>query len=166
MRLRTSCDLWPSDFHFPAFTTQYLLHLHMLSAINNHAARSFAFRKRISLPLRSTPSLWQREGNNPARENLKLLVDRVNGLFEKAEAVDGGSEVGVQIVVIGLVVAVFRLAVKVRCERMNKACFIACVAERPHRWLMRRASHFDGDDTKLFRPDGLDTVNLKFKETL
>ena len=45
-------------------------------------------------------------------------------------------------------------------------CFIACVAERPHRWLMRRASHFDGDDTKLFRPDGLDTVNLKFKETL
>ena len=29
------------------------------------------------------------------------------------------------------------------------ACFIACLAERPHRWLMGRASHFDGDDLVL-----------------
>ena len=39
-------------------------------------------------------------------------MDRVNGLFEKAEAVDDGSENGVQIVVIGLLVTVFWLAVE------------------------------------------------------
>ena len=82
-------------------------------------------------------------------ENLKLLMDRINGLFEQAEAVDCGSEDGVQIVVIGLVVAMFRLAVEARCERMDQACFIACVAEGPHRWLMIRASHFDGDNQVL-----------------
>ena len=91
-------------------------------------------------------------------ENLKLLVDHINRPFEKAEAVDGGSEDGVQIVVIGLLVTVFWLAVEARCKRMDQACFIACVAERPHRWLMIRASHFDGDDAKLLRPDGLNTL--------
>ena len=45
-------------------------------------------------------------------ENLKLLVDHINRPFEKAEAVDGGSEDGVQIVVIGLLVTVFWLAVE------------------------------------------------------
>ncbi len=79
-------------------------------------------------------------------ENLKLLVDRIDRLFKKAETVDGGSENGVQIIVIGLVVAVFWLAVEARCERMDQACFITCRSERPQRWLMIRASHFDGDD--------------------
>ena len=73
-------------------------------------------------------------------------ICRATAVFEKAETVDSGSEDGVQIVVIGRVITVFRLAVKARCERVNNACFIACVAERPHGRLVIRASHFDRDN--------------------
>ena len=102
-----------------------------------------------------------------AGENLKLLVDRIDGLFEKSEAIDGGSEDGVQIVVIGLVVAMLfdRLFERQHGELKTAAVVFDVGRLREHVPVEigeppcgSRFGTVNGDDTKPLRPDGLHTL--------
>ena len=64
------------------------------------------------------------------RQNLKLVMVGINGLFHESKTIHRRAKDGVQIVVIGLVVTMFRLAIEARCKRMDESRLIARFSER------------------------------------